>query len=72
MPTRIALNSSTLLDIVATNCPQNVSHSGVITTSMSDHEMVYCVRKINWKKGPAQIKTFRNYANYDHEAFCDD
>ena len=71
-PTRIARNSSTLLDIVAANCPQNISHSGVITTSLSDNEMVYCIRKINWQKAPAQTKTFRNYANYDHKAFCDE
>ena len=31
--------------------------------NLSDHELVYCVRKINWRKAPAQFKTFRNYAN---------
>ena len=30
---------------------------------LSNHELVYCIRKLNWKKAPAQIKTFRNYAN---------
>ena len=33
--------------------------------------MVYCVRKINWKKVPAQVKAFRNYVNYDHIKFYD-
>ena len=34
--------------------------------------MVFCVRKINWKKASAQIKTFRNYANFHHNVFCDE
>ncbi|CAB3997083.1 Hypothetical predicted protein [Paramuricea clavata] len=46
-PTRIAPNSLTLLDIIATNRPQNISDSGVITTNLSDHEMTFCVQKIN-------------------------
>ena len=36
---------------------------------LSDHELVYCLRKLNWKKGPAQMKTFRNYANYRSSEF---
>ena len=34
--------------------------------------MVYCVRKLNWKKAPTQIKSFRNYANYNSDDFCND
>ena len=71
-PTRISMNSKSLIDIIASNCPRNISESGVITTHLSDHELVYCVRKINWKKAPAEIKTFRNYANYSPSAFCMD
>ena len=41
-------------------------------TGLSDHELVYCVRKINCKKFPAQTKLFRNYAKYNNEAFCSD
>ena len=36
------------------------------------HEMVYFVRKANWKKFPAQTKQFRNYAKYNGESFCSD
>ena len=47
--------------------------SGVITgTSLSDHEMSFCVRKINRKKTLLQQKTFRNYANYNPEKFLKD
>ena len=30
------------------------------------------MRKINWRKAPSQIKTFRNYLNYDHTKVCID
>ena len=66
-PTRITKDTSTLLDLIATNCPQNISKSGVISSGFSDHEMIFFIRKINWKRFPAQMKTFRNYANYDHQ-----
>ena len=45
--TRIAQRSASLLDIVVTNTPKNFSCTGVISTGLSDHELVYCVRKIN-------------------------
>ena len=70
--TRIAQRSASLLDIVVTNTPNNFSCTGVISTGLSDHELVYCVRKINCKKFSAQTKLFRNYAKYNSEAFCSD
>lgn len=73
-PTRIDRNSKTLLDLIATNCPQNIKCSGVISYNLSDHELVYCVRKLNGKITDAsvQFKTFRNYAKYDSTKFCED
>ena len=71
-PTRIASSASTLIDLMATNNPQNIRDSGVISASLSDHEMIYCVRKLNWKKAPAQMKAFRNYANYYPVKLCKD
>ena len=68
-PTRITQHSSSLLDLMSTNCPGNISHSGVITSCLSDHDMVYVVRKINWKKAPVQFKAYRNCANYDPTSF---
>ena len=59
--TPITEDSETLLDIIATNCSQNISASCVISASLNDHDMVFCVRKINSKRAQAQIKEFRNY-----------
>lgn len=69
--TRITQNSSTLLDLIASNIPQNIRDCGVISTSFSDHELVYCICKLNWKKAPSHIKTFRDNANYDQAKFCE-
>ena len=44
-PTRVTLSSSTIIDHVATTATNNIVQSGVFMTSMSDHFMVFCVRK---------------------------
>ena len=42
---RVTKESSTLIDIIATNQNQNILKCSVIKTSLSDHDMVGCVRK---------------------------
>ena len=71
-PTRVTIDSSMLLDLIASNNPRNISRSGIIALGLSDHDMIYCVRKLNWRRGPAQLKTFRNYARYNPDEFCKD
>lgn len=71
-PTRTVPGSSTLLDLIATNCPSVISSCGVLSSGLSDHDMIYCVRKLHCKKLPSEIKTFRNYAKYEHNKFCDE
>lgn len=46
--TRISRDSKSLIDLIAVNYPQNICDSGVVSANLSDHELVYCVRKINW------------------------
>ena len=71
-PTRITKNSKSLIDLVAVNFPQNVCESGLVSGHLSDHELVYCVRKLNWKRAPFQVKTFRNYAHFNVDTFHKD
>ena len=58
-PTRVTFNTSSLIDHIATNCARNIIKSGVHEVSMSDHYMVYCIRKFNGavEKGHKMIKT---------------
>ena len=44
-PTRITCHTSTLIDHI-TNCEEKVTQSGVIDTSLSDHQLIFCARKI--------------------------
>ena len=71
-PTRINKDTKSLIELIAISHPQNIRDHGVITSHLSDHELVYCVCKINWRKAPSQIKIFRNYTNYDSIKFCAD
>ena len=60
-PTRITDKSSTLIDLIYTNCPERVVCSGVAYISISDHSLVYAFHKlsINFRKGHTSI-TYRN------------
>ena len=44
-PTRVTANSSSIIDHAATMSPRNVVKAGIIPISLSDHFMVFCVRK---------------------------
>ena len=46
-PTRVSLTTSSLIDHIATTCLNNIVYSGVLQVSMSDHYLVYCLRKLN-------------------------
>ena len=69
-PTRVTLDSSTTIDHIATSSPRNILKSGMYKVTMSDHYMVYCVRKFNGnlKKDHKNIRT-RMMKNVSEEAF---
>ena len=67
-PTRITQTTSTLIDIIATNKPNLISNTEVIPTSIGDHEMIACTRKINNTKYEPKTITCRDYKNYDANA----
>ena len=70
--TCVTKDSSTLLDIIASNKPNNISHCDTIPASLSDHDMVGCVRKLHHFKYNANIITCRNFSNYDQHALCNE
>ena len=55
-PTRMTKTSKSLIVLVAINCPQNVCESGLVSTHLSDHELVYCVRNYNGKEHPLKSR----------------
>ena len=59
-PTRVTSDTETLIDHMATNRPDAVSHSGVIACGISDHDMVYLNRSMRLthiKRDPKVIVT---------------
>lgn len=70
--TRITKDTSTLIDLIFTNRPSTVPTVSVVSTSLSDHDMVGCTRKINFQKYPHRTIKCRNYVNYNHEKLIKD
>lgn len=60
--TRTTKDCSTLIDLFATNMPSNIIGVKVVASSMSDHDMLVAVRKINASKQSFQTFKSRNYA----------
>ena len=63
--TRITKDSSTLIDHIFVNKPSLFPSTDVVATSLSDHDLVFCRRKINSAKFPHRIIKCRNYSRYN-------
>ena len=72
-PTRVTLTTTSIIDQIATTCAGNIVGSGVHTISMSNHYMIYCIRKFNGavEKDHKMIKT-RKMKNFNEDAFLAD
>lgn len=64
-PTRVTQDTKSLIDIIATNNPGSIAEQDVIPTSLSDHDLVGCVRKLNNKMYTSKTVKTRNYAKYN-------
>ena len=45
--TRITMTTSSLIDYIVTNTPEKIFDSGAIHTGISDHSLVFAIRKIS-------------------------
>ena len=72
-PTRVTANSSSIIDHIATTSPRNIVTAGVIPISLSDHFMVFSVRKFEGGviKDHKTIKT-RRMKNFNEQMFLND
>ena len=71
-PTRITESTESLIDIILTNKPVNLVQSEVIPTSIGDHEMIGCARKLNSNHYNARLISCRDYKNYNLESLKTD
>ena len=62
----------TLIDLIFTNTPVNITEVSTFALSFSAHDMIGCSRKINHQKYDPKIVECRDYKNYNPEAMCDE
>ena len=68
-PTRITMSTSSLIDHIVSNTPEKISDSGVIHTGISDHSLVFAIRKISVIKKQEHTVEIRNMKNFNEEKF---
>ena len=73
-PTRITATSSTLIDHFITNKPEQICRSGVIHTGITDHSLIYAIRKINstQHKNTGNTAEIRNMKHFNEQKFLND
>ena len=65
-PIRVTCSTSTLIDHILTSAPSRVSQKGLINVGVSDHQLIFCTRKISKIKAGSDHKylNFRSLKNY--------
>lgn len=72
-PTRITESSKSLIDIILTNMPNRIVCSGVLPLGISDHCLVFAVRKIAIQcTKKHKVVESRNFKNFQAESFRTD
>ena len=63
-----------MLDVCITSTPEKIISSGVIHLGISDHSIIYAIRKLNCiLKTRAQTSVeYRNFKNFNAESFLSD
>ena len=69
--TRI-METSTIIDLILSNAPYNTLAVDVVAASISDHDMVACIRKVNHQWYYPRLVKCLDYKNYDHNELCAD
>ena len=72
-PTRISENTSTLLDHILTNSIEKTSQSGIIDVGLSDHQLIFCTRKVvKNKSGKHKTIKIRSMKRYSQDLFLEE
>ena len=68
-PTRVTKSSATQIDLILANNPESVSNHGVIEIGISDHSLIYAVKKLVPLKGLRACSEVRNFKNFNERLF---
>ena len=61
------MTTSSLIDHIVTNTPEKISDSGVIHPGISDHSLIFAIRKISILKKQENTIEIRNMKNFDDQ-----
>ena len=68
--THITCNNTTIIDHILASYPERVTQQGIIDVGLSDHQLVFCTRKIYWiKRGTHRQIKFRSFKHYSADLF---
>ena len=68
-PTRVTKSSATQIDLILLNNPESISNFGVIELGISDHSLIYVVKKLVPSKGQRKCSEIRNFKNFNERLF---
>ena len=71
-PTRVTKSSATPIDLILLNNPESISNFGVIELGISDHSLIYVVKKLVPSKGQRKCIEIRNFKNFNERLFLAD
>ena len=73
-PTCITCKNTSLIDYISASIPSRISQHGVVHVSVSDHQLIYCTRKINKSITGCMHKqiTFHSFKKYTVDAYYKD
>ena len=74
-PTRVTPTSSSLIDLILTNKPENISQSGVVHLGISDHSLILAIRKLTLPKlgkTSPMVREVRDFKNFVQNDFIHD
>ena len=71
-PTRITLSSRTLIDLCLINTPSHVVDAGVLSLSISDHSLIYAIRKAHYVQGVPKTVHIRSMKQFNREHYLRD
>ncbi len=71
-PTRITSSSRTLIDLCLINTPSHVVDAGILSLSISDHSLIYAIRKAHYAQGVSKTVHIRSMKQFNREHYLRD
>ena len=71
-PTRETIHSKTLIDHLYSNKKENIVLAGVSKISISDHYLIFGIKRFPSVKGEEHVIEFRNYKHFNEDYFLQD